>query len=127
MKTYIKRLRLLVAVLLDVSLLSTNTQAQWVQTNGPYGDNVASIAIDSMNLFAGTSDAGVFLSTDNGASRTAVNSGLTNTYVYALVDEHLHAGVHRVWWKAENRASGVYVIRLQAGTFVTTRKLMLMK
>ena len=30
------------------------TQAQWVQTNGPYGGNVTALAVSGTNLFAGT-------------------------------------------------------------------------
>jgi hypothetical protein len=36
------------------------------------------------NLFAGTEGGGVFLSTNNGTSWTAVNTGLTHTYVLSL-------------------------------------------
>jgi hypothetical protein len=71
--------------------------AQWVQTNEPYGGSVPALAVSpngtgGTNLFAGTI-GGVFLSTDNGTSWTAVNNGLpkypydTSLYdlVYALV------------------------------------------
>jgi formylglycine-generating enzyme required for sulfatase activity/ligand-binding sensor domain-containing protein len=66
--------------------------AQWVPTNG-YGVSarISALAISpapggigSSNLFAGTPDHGVYLSTENGTSWTAVNSGLTNTGVRAL-------------------------------------------
>src|SRR5258706_5821872 len=57
--------------------------AQWVQTNGPYGSRVLCFAVSGTNLFAGT-PGGVFLSTNNGTSWTAFNTGLTNTNVYAL-------------------------------------------
>jgi ligand-binding sensor domain-containing protein len=36
------------------------------------------------NLFAGNEDGGVFLSTNNGTSWTAVNTGMTNTKVFSL-------------------------------------------
>ena len=36
------------------------------------------------NIFAGTYGGGVFLSTDNGASWTAVNNGLTNPDINTL-------------------------------------------
>jgi hypothetical protein len=35
-------------------------------------------------LYAGTAGRGVFKSTNGGASRTAINSGLTNLQVFAL-------------------------------------------
>jgi ligand-binding sensor domain-containing protein len=44
---------------------------------------VFALAVSGSNLFAGT-DGGVFLSTNNGASWTAVNTGLTNTGVLSL-------------------------------------------
>ena len=58
--------------------------AQWIQTNGPYGGEVYSFAVSGTNLFAGTYNSGVFLSTNNGTNWSAVNTGLTNTDVNAL-------------------------------------------
>ena len=60
------------------------TSAQWVQTSGPYGGFVYSLAVSGTDLFAGTSDGGVFLSTDGGTSWTAASTGLMNTYVFSL-------------------------------------------
>ncbi len=61
--------------------------AQWVYT----GVAANCFAVSGTNLFAGnnglasgTIPYGVYLSTDNGTSWTAVDSGLTNLYVYAL-------------------------------------------
>jgi len=65
-----------------VLLSAQNLQAQWVQTDGPYGGRVACFAMNGSSLFVGTRDSGVFLSTNNGASWTAVNNGLTNTRVF---------------------------------------------
>jgi photosystem II stability/assembly factor-like uncharacterized protein len=70
-------------ILLLVSLGSNTAPAQWVQTNGPYGGLVNCFAVSGTNLFAGTR-GGVFLSTNNGTSWTAVNTGLTNTDVTSL-------------------------------------------
>lgn len=47
--------------------------------------------------------------------------------VARLVDRALPAGRHRVQWNAANVASGVYVYRLSAGTFESTRRMVLMK
>ena len=71
--------------------------AQWVQTNGPYGGTIYSFAVSpdgtgGTNLFAGTWGAGVFLSTDNGTSWSAVNSGLTNYSVMALAVSPVSGG-----------------------------------
>jgi len=74
-----------------LTLLPTGTlHTQWVQTSGPYGGDVRCFAASGTNLFAGTASGagvvsgGVFLSTNNGASWTQVNNGLTNTSVTAL-------------------------------------------
>ena len=77
-----KRARLLFLFLLFIQGISLD--AQWVRTNGPYCSSVLSLAVSGTNLFAGTENGGVFLSTNNGTSWTPVNSGLTNTYVLSL-------------------------------------------
>jgi len=59
-------------------------RAQWQQTNGSGGGTGYSLAVSGTNLFAGTLGGGVFLSTNNGSSWTAVNAGLTNTSVQSL-------------------------------------------
>ncbi len=57
--------------------------AQWIQTNGPYGNSIYCFAVSGTNLFAGAYE-GVYRSTNNGTSWTAVNAGLRHGYVYAL-------------------------------------------
>ena len=47
--------------------------------------------------------------------------------VRVLVDERVEAGYHEVRFDASNLASGVYLYRLQAGDFVQTRKLLLLR
>ena len=42
-----------------------NSNAQWLQTNDPYGGNVRTIISNGNNIFAGTTGGGVFLSTNN--------------------------------------------------------------
>jgi len=61
---------------LVIALLCPFASAQWVQTNGPYGGDLRALAVSGTNLFAGTWGSGVFLSTNNGTSWTAVNTGL---------------------------------------------------
>ena len=65
-------------IIIPVLLTSTiSLKAQWVSVNnGLYGGNVTSMTVSGTNLFAATG-SGVFLSTDNGTSWTAVNNGLT--------------------------------------------------
>ena len=67
-----------------ITLPSVILNAQWIQTNGPYLGLIHCFAVSGTNLFAGTVGGGVFLSSNNGTSWTAVNSGLTNSYVFAL-------------------------------------------
>jgi photosystem II stability/assembly factor-like uncharacterized protein len=59
-------------------------QAQWVKTNGPYVGNITALAISGSDIFAGTYESGVYHSSDNGASWTPANSGLTSPYIQAL-------------------------------------------
>jgi len=69
---------------LTLVVLLNRSEAQWVQANGPFGGIVSCFAVNGTNLFAGSIGGGVFLSTNNGTSWTAVNTGLTNTDVFAL-------------------------------------------
>lgn len=71
-------------VMLTLFLSVQSSPAQWVQTNGPDGGEIHALAVSGSNLFAGTS-SGIFLSTDNGSSWTAINTGLTNVSTQAFV------------------------------------------
>ncbi|MGA2622692.1 MAG: T9SS type A sorting domain-containing protein [Bacteroidota bacterium] len=75
-------------------MLASTVHTQWVQTNGPYGGIVSCFAVSGANLFAGAGGSGVFLSTNNGTSWTAVNTGLANTNVtaFAVSGTNLFAG-----------------------------------
>jgi len=39
----------------------------------------------------------------------------------------MHAGYHSVQWNADAQASGVYFVKMVAGEYVSTQKLMLIK
>ncbi len=47
--------------------------------------------------------------------------------VTTLVDEQLAAGSYKRAWNAAGFPSGVYLYRLQAGEFVATKKLLLLR
>jgi ligand-binding sensor domain-containing protein len=77
------------AILLFLLLNACLVHAQWTAVNAGLPNsgtntNVESFAVIGSNLFAAT-QSGVYLSTNNGATWTAVNAGLTNTDVEALV------------------------------------------
>ena len=63
------------------------------------------------------------------------NSGSVSLKIYnlkgelisTLVDKEMIAGYHEVTWNAPNVSSGIYFYRLQAGDFVLTRKMVLLK
>src|ERR1700722_8986441 len=85
-------------ILVPITLLLTiasNAFGQWVHTNGPYvgyikaftSNGVFALAVIGPNgtspiVFAGTDGAGIYRSTNNGRSWTAVNNVLT---VHALL------------------------------------------
>ncbi|MFA6472089.1 MAG: regulator, partial [Candidatus Latescibacterota bacterium] len=77
---------LFILCLLSLGFIGKPLEAQtgWVQTNGPYGARIMCFAVSGTNIFAGNYNGGVFLSTNNGASWTAVNTGLIITPVYSL-------------------------------------------
>ena len=45
----------------------------------------------------------------------------------ALISGNLKAGYHSVVWDANSNASGVYFVKMLAGEYVNTQKLMLIK
>jgi photosystem II stability/assembly factor-like uncharacterized protein len=71
------------------------TVSQWISSPGPEGATVTSFAASGEYLFAGTA-AGVFRSTNLGASWMPVNEGLTSTSVWSLAvcDEFIFAGTY---------------------------------
>ena len=52
---------------------------------------------------------------------------LTGREVEVLMNEEREPGRYEVWWNAGNLASGLYFYRLQAGSFMETRKLLLVR
>ena len=45
----------------------------------------------------------------------------------ALIDVKMGAGYHSIAWNADNQASGVYLVKMIAGEYIRTQKLMLIK
>jgi hypothetical protein len=77
-----KSILLLVLILNQISMVN----AQWASTYGAISSKtVTCIAISGSNIFAGTTNSGVYLSSDNGGTWAAVNSGLSNLNVNSIV------------------------------------------
>jgi len=47
--------------------------------------------------------------------------------VVSLIDANMDAGYHSVVWNANSHSSGVYFVKMIAGEYVNTQKLMLVK
>ena len=47
--------------------------------------------------------------------------------VVSLIDGNMDAGYHSVIWNADSHASGVYFVKMIAGSYISTQKLMLVK
>jgi hypothetical protein len=47
--------------------------------------------------------------------------------VTTLVDQEMEAGYYNVNWNAGQLASGIYIYRIISGSFVSTKKMILMK
>jgi len=67
--------------------------------------------------FAIPVDSEVFLSVYN----------LQGREVSTLIDANMDAGYHSIIWNADSYSSGVYFVKMVAGEYVSTQKLMLVK
>ena len=52
---------------------------------------------------------------------------ITGRQVAFLLDDHKAAGRYRLDWEPQRLTSGVYLVRIQAGHFVSVQKCMMMK
>ena len=52
---------------------------------------------------------------------------LTGQKISTLLSVQQQAGIHRFEWDASDLASGVYIYQLQAGNFMASRKLLMLK
>ena len=98
---------------LAIVLLCPFASAQWTKTNGPYGGNVSCFAVSDTNVFAGTGWNGIYLSTNNGTSWTAVDSGLPQyTRVNALVASgtKIFAGTDSGLFESTDNGSGWTIV-----------------
>ena len=47
--------------------------------------------------------------------------------VEVLINSQMNSGYHEAVWNAGNHASGIYFVKLVAGNFVETKKMLLLK
>ncbi len=82
-------------VLIILCLLSIiNVKAQWVRTSKLLDGHIRCFAVSDTNLFAGTYEDGVYLSTDKGISWVAANTGLPNTVFTLAVAPNAEGGTN---------------------------------
>ena len=82
-----------------------NCEAQWEQTNGPYGGDVNALASSGGNIFAGTNTYGVYLTTNNGINWTQTALNNQNVYSLAVSGSNIFAGAHGVYLSTNNGTS----------------------
>ena len=100
-------------------VIPLDSNAQWVQTNGPYGGYGLSFAVTpngtgGTNLFLAAGDGGVYLSTNNGSRWTAVNNGLQGRYVSCVgsIGSNVLAGtqIDGVYLSTDNGTSWTRIV-----------------
>lgn len=98
------------------TLFAQALHAQWVRTDiaGKYPQ---CFAASDTNLFVGTADSGVYVSTNGGMSWTSANTGLTDTRVYALAVTPTTAGKNLL---AGTLFSGVFLSTNNGTSWTTT-------
>ena len=77
------------------------------------------------NPFNPTTTIGYLLQEKSNAKLSLIN--VLGEEVAILVNEEQDKGFHKVDLNAANLPSGVYLYKLQAGNFIETKKLMLLK
>ena len=107
---------------------SKSNEDDWVQTNRPYGGEINTLyATPESVLFAGTSGAGIFRSTDLGNSWTPANTGLPDSSgdglfaaVYAQKGDTLYAGSGELYASTDGGDTWRHVPTLQKRVSVSS-------
>jgi hypothetical protein len=76
-------LPLLLALLLNSSLLTNNCLSQWDLIITPDFGSIKALTVSGTNIFAAT-DSGIYVSANNGSNWTAANNGISNKDIYTL-------------------------------------------
>ncbi len=86
----------IVFFILNSPFLVNNCVCQWVQmSNGIYGEIIYSLAVSGNNIFAGTSQYGVYLSTNNGISWTQTTLNNKIVRAIAISGNNIFAGTNQ--------------------------------
>ncbi|OGU55869.1 MAG: hypothetical protein A2V66_18040 [Ignavibacteria bacterium RBG_13_36_8] len=146
--------------------LTTNNGTNWTAFNNGLSKIVTSLAVSTSNLFAGTSNAGVFrrplseiiTSIDDKQNNLPTSFSLQQNYpnpfnpitiinysipktcfvtikiydvlgrgIETLVNENKTQGNYSLAFNASKLVSGIYLYRMDAGSFTETKKLLLLK
>jgi photosystem II stability/assembly factor-like uncharacterized protein len=75
-----------IGFILSLLFLSSSTFPQWVRTNGPEGTAIRSLVNIGGTIYAGTEVNGVYISTDDGVSWIARNTGIETFNVPAIIN-----------------------------------------
>jgi len=87
--------------------------------------NSYSLKLPYPNPFNPTTTLSFAIPIDSEVSLSVYN--LQGREVSTLIDANMDAGYHSIVWDANSYASGVYFVKMVAGEFVNTQKLMLIK
>jgi hypothetical protein len=122
---------LIVVSLANPALFDTSDARFEITGGSSAGDDVPglpreySLAAPYPNPFNSTTNIEFALPRDGQVSLAIYD--VLGREVERLLDEKRRAGVHRVQWRADRAASGIYFVRLGSGNYQAVRKLHLLK
>jgi hypothetical protein len=80
MKQFFRFLIAVVCLLTTINL----ADAQWTQTNGPFGGYVNALAVSGTTLLTGLANGSIYRSVDHGTSWTLLNAGMTKSSIHVI-------------------------------------------
>ena len=97
-------LTFVLALLLNSTFLINNCVSQWVQMSNGMGNDkrVLCFIVSGINLFAGTYQNGIFLSTNNGTNWTQKNQGFNVVpivFSLQIANNYIFAGTEQSVWR----------------------------
>ena len=136
-KMYYKIFIVLLSMVLIVSLLPLNADAQeWVSFSRSITPEKPSWFLWTQYLFLKrpqnypntfTPPTTIKFQLPKASNVTLVIYDIQGQEVVRLVDGYVEAGYHSIPWKPGSSASGIYIYRLQAGSFSATNRMLYIK